>query len=47
MKQNSTRYLIGLVLILFGILFIFKNFNVPFFGDIDIFQFIIPVLLLY
>jgi predicted membrane protein len=47
MKQNSTRYLIGLVLILFGILFIFKNFNVPFFGDIDVFQFVIPVLLLY
>lgn len=47
MNQNSSRYLIGLVLILFGILFIFKNFNVPFLGDIDIFQFIIPVLLLY
>lgn len=47
MKNDNTRYWIGFLLIIVGILFIFKNFNVPFFGDIDVFQFVIPLLLLF
>ncbi len=47
MKQDASRYLLGLLLIILGVFFVFKNFNIPFFSQINIFQFLIPLLLLY